>query len=119
MYLSLLDEAAARFKGLLNSGESTKSVMVVTSLNPQKKGGNLIIYFCNLDSISEDTIIILSSDHLYLNSTAATKFYFGNNLAAITEFTMRYKSFNITKLYKMTLSPKKLITALTPVLAMQ
>ncbi|CAN6995282.1 unnamed protein product [Brassica rapa subsp. trilocularis] len=67
VYLSLLDEAAARFKGLLNSGESTKSVMVVTSLNPQKKG-----------------------DHLYLNSTAATKFYFGNNLAAITEFTMRY-----------------------------
>ncbi|CAF1709379.1 unnamed protein product [Brassica napus] len=28
---------AARFKGLLNSGESTNSVMVVTSLNPQKK----------------------------------------------------------------------------------
>ncbi|KAL0644650.1 hypothetical protein Bca4012_042940 [Brassica carinata] len=27
-------------------------------------------------------------DHLYLHSTAATKFYFGNNLAAITEFTM-------------------------------
>ncbi|WZZ45708.1 hypothetical protein YC2023_041967 [Brassica napus] len=37
VYLSLLDEAAARFKGLLNSGESTNSVMVVTSLNPQKK----------------------------------------------------------------------------------
>ncbi|CAN6979911.1 unnamed protein product [Brassica rapa subsp. trilocularis] len=42
VYLSLLDEAAARFKGLLNSGESTKSVMVVTSLNPQKKGDHLI-----------------------------------------------------------------------------
>ncbi|CAN7027935.1 unnamed protein product [Brassica oleracea var. botrytis] len=52
---------------------------------------------------SFDTIIILSSDHLYLHSTAATKFYFGNNLAAITEFTMRYKYFNITKLYKITL----------------
>ncbi|KAH0853985.1 hypothetical protein HID58_092706 [Brassica napus] len=69
VYLSLLDEAAARFKGLLNSGESTNSVMVVTN------------------STSDDTIIILSSDHMYLHSTAATKFYFGNNLAAITEFT--------------------------------
>ncbi|KAH0860222.1 hypothetical protein HID58_088483 [Brassica napus] len=56
-YLSLLDEAAARFKGLLNSGETTNSVMVITN-------------------------------HLYLHSTAATKFYFGNNLTAITEFTM-------------------------------
>ncbi|KAF2573882.1 hypothetical protein F2Q70_00006740 [Brassica cretica] len=36
-YLSLLDEAAARFKGLLNSGETTNSVMVITSLNPQKR----------------------------------------------------------------------------------
>ncbi|KAF3503220.1 hypothetical protein F2Q69_00045680 [Brassica cretica] len=31
---------------------------------------------------------IKKQDHLYLHSTAATKFYFGNNLAAITEFTM-------------------------------
>lgn len=37
VYLSLLDEAAARFKGLLNSGDSTNSVMVVTSINPQKR----------------------------------------------------------------------------------
>ncbi|KAH0857935.1 hypothetical protein HID58_086196 [Brassica napus] len=29
-----------------------------------------------------------SFDHLYLHSTAATKFYFGNNLTAITGFTM-------------------------------
>ncbi|KAL0700567.1 hypothetical protein Bca4012_056689 [Brassica carinata] len=65
VHLSLLDEAAARFKGLLNSGGSTNSVMVVTSLNPQRKG-----------------------DDLYLNSTAGTKFYFGNNIAAISEFTM-------------------------------
>lgn len=44
VYLSLLDKAAARFKSILNSEENTYSVMVVTSLNPQKKGGNLKIY---------------------------------------------------------------------------
>lgn len=38
--------------------------MVVTSLNPQKNG-----------------------DKLYLNSTVGTKFYFRNNIAAITELS--------------------------------
>ncbi|KAL0846335.1 hypothetical protein Bca101_019581 [Brassica carinata] len=66
VYLSLLDDAAAVFKGLLNSGDGIRSVMVVTSLNPEKIG-----------------------DDLHLSSTAATKFYFGNKLPAIADFTKR------------------------------
>ncbi|KAG2312773.1 hypothetical protein Bca52824_024330 [Brassica carinata] len=68
VYLSLLDDAAAVFKGLLNSGDGIRSVMVVTSLNPEKIG-----------------------DHLHLSSTAATKFYFGNKLPAIADFTKSFR----------------------------
>ncbi|CAN6881817.1 unnamed protein product, partial [Brassica oleracea var. botrytis] len=45
------------FTGLLNSGEKTQSVMVVTTVNPKIFGGNL-----------------------YLNSTPVTKFYFDTNI---------------------------------------
>ncbi|KAL0709917.1 hypothetical protein Bca4012_016895 [Brassica carinata] len=62
--VALLDDAAAVFKGLLNSRDSTHSVMLITSLNPQKIG-----------------------DSFYLVSTDATRFYSGPNLPAITEFT--------------------------------
>ncbi|CAG7867325.1 unnamed protein product [Brassica rapa] len=64
VYLSLWDEAAATFRGLISSGERAQSVMVVTAVNPKIFGGNL-----------------------YLNSTPATKFYFDVNLPAITQFT--------------------------------
>ncbi|XP_018470517.2 uncharacterized protein LOC108842180 isoform X1 [Raphanus sativus] len=64
VYLSLWDDAAATFRGLISSGEGTKSVMVVTTVNPKIFGGNL-----------------------YLNSTPATKFYFDLNLPAIAQFT--------------------------------
>uniref|UniRef100_A0A0D3C1L7 DUF223 domain-containing protein n=1 Tax=Brassica oleracea var. oleracea TaxID=109376 RepID=A0A0D3C1L7_BRAOL len=64
VYLSLWDEAAATFRGLISSGERVQSVMVVTTVNPKIFGGNL-----------------------YLNSTPATKFYFDVNIPAITQFT--------------------------------
>ncbi|XP_033135202.1 uncharacterized protein LOC103838925 isoform X2 [Brassica rapa] len=62
--LSLWDDAAANFRGLINSGDRTQSVMVVTTVNPKIFGGNL-----------------------YLNSTPATQFYFDPELQAIAEFT--------------------------------
>nr|VDD37921.1 unnamed protein product [Brassica oleracea] len=64
VYLSLWDEAAATFRGLISSGERAQSVMVVTTVNPKIFGGNL-----------------------YLNSTPATKFYSDMNLPAIAQFT--------------------------------
>ncbi|KAG2282357.1 hypothetical protein Bca52824_053577 [Brassica carinata] len=67
VYLSLWDDAASMFRGLISSGDRTQSVMVVTTVNPKIFGGNL-----------------------YLNSTPATKFYFDPALQAIVEFTARY-----------------------------
>ncbi|KAF3535363.1 hypothetical protein F2Q69_00021439 [Brassica cretica] len=64
VYLSLWDDAASMFRGLISSGDRTQSVMVVTTVNPKIFGGNL-----------------------YLNSTPATKFYFDPALQAIVEFT--------------------------------
>ncbi|XP_018511518.1 uncharacterized protein LOC103849055 isoform X1 [Brassica rapa] len=64
VYLSLWDDAASKFRGLISSGDRTQSVMVVTTVNPKIFGGNL-----------------------YLNSTPATKFYFDRALEAIVEFT--------------------------------
>ncbi|CAF1709381.1 unnamed protein product [Brassica napus] len=69
VYLSLWDEAAATFRGLISSGERAQSVMVVPTVNPKIFGGNL-----------------------YPNSTPATKFYFDMNLPAITQFTARLYS---------------------------
>ncbi|CAF2064562.1 unnamed protein product [Brassica napus] len=66
VYLSLWDDAASMFRGLIGSGDRTQTVMVVTTVNPKLFGGNL-----------------------YLNSTPATKFYFDNTLEAISEFTAR------------------------------
>ncbi|KAF3488918.1 hypothetical protein F2Q69_00052418 [Brassica cretica] len=57
VYLSLLDDAAAVFKAVLNSVDRTHNVMVVTNMTSN------------------------------LNSTAATKFYIGTNLPAIKDFT--------------------------------
>ncbi|CAN7053526.1 unnamed protein product [Brassica rapa subsp. trilocularis] len=64
MHLSLWDEAASMFRGLISSGDRTQSVMVVTTVNPKIFGGNLL-----------------------LNSTPATQFYFDTNFPAIAEFT--------------------------------
>ncbi|CAN7133105.1 unnamed protein product [Brassica rapa subsp. narinosa] len=36
VYLSLWDEAAAMFRGLISSGDRTQTVMVVTTVNPKK-----------------------------------------------------------------------------------
>ncbi|KAJ4901855.1 Uncharacterized protein Rs2_15806 [Raphanus sativus] len=62
--LCLLDNTAAVFKCLLNTGDRTHSVMVVTSVNPKKIGGGL-----------------------YLITTAPTKLFSGLDLYATTEFT--------------------------------
>ncbi|KAF2567493.1 hypothetical protein F2Q68_00027341 [Brassica cretica] len=40
VYLSLWDEAAATFRGLISSGERAQSVMVVTTVNPKIFGGS-------------------------------------------------------------------------------
>ncbi|CAN6860450.1 unnamed protein product [Brassica oleracea] len=52
VYLSLWDEAASTFRGLLKAGDKTKSVMLVTTVNPKLFGGNM-----------------------YLNSTPGTRFF--------------------------------------------
>lgn len=67
VYLSLCDDEAAMFRGLINSGDRSQSVMVVTTVNPKIFGGTL--YF-----------------------TTATKLYFYPALQAIAEFTARYNS---------------------------
>ncbi|CAF2107137.1 BnaC08g47210D [Brassica napus] len=59
VYLSLWDDVASMFRGLISSGDRTQTVMVVTTVNPKIFGGNL-----------------------YLNSTPSTKFYFDPALQA-------------------------------------
>ncbi|KAL0733384.1 hypothetical protein Bca4012_009594 [Brassica carinata] len=63
VYLSLWDEAASTFRGLLKSGDRSQSVLLVTSVNPKLFGGNL-----------------------YLNSTQGTRFFFDTSLPEVTEF---------------------------------
>ncbi|WZZ47322.1 hypothetical protein YC2023_043581 [Brassica napus] len=67
VYLSLWDEAAATFRGLLSSGNKTQSV------NPKIIESGKLAY----------------AGYLYLNSTPASKFYFDRNIPAIEEFTSR------------------------------
>ncbi|CAN7109956.1 unnamed protein product [Brassica rapa subsp. narinosa] len=66
VYLSLWDEAASTFRDLLKAGDKTKSVMLVTTVNPKLFGGNL-----------------------YLNSTPGTCFFFDTSLPEIAEFVSR------------------------------
>ena len=40
VYLSLWDEAASTFRGLLKAGDKTKSLMLVTTVNPKLFGGS-------------------------------------------------------------------------------
>ncbi|CAN7058016.1 unnamed protein product [Brassica rapa subsp. trilocularis] len=63
VYLSLWDEAASTFRGLLKAGDKTKSVMLVTTVNPKLFGGNM-----------------------YLNSTPGTRFFFDTSLPEIATF---------------------------------
>ncbi|KAG2265350.1 hypothetical protein Bca52824_072429 [Brassica carinata] len=63
VYLSLWDEAASTFRGLLKAGDKTKSVMLVTTVNPKLFGGNM-----------------------YLNSTPGTRFFFDTRLPEIATF---------------------------------
>uniref|UniRef100_A0A0D3BI73 Replication protein A 70 kDa DNA-binding subunit B/D first OB fold domain-containing protein n=1 Tax=Brassica oleracea var. oleracea TaxID=109376 RepID=A0A0D3BI73_BRAOL len=63
VYLTLWDEAASTFRGLLKSGDKSKAVMLVTTVNPKLFGGNL-----------------------YLISTQGTRFFFDPKLPEITEF---------------------------------
>lgn len=39
VYLSLWDDVASMFRGLISSGDRTQSVMVVTTVNPKIFGG--------------------------------------------------------------------------------
>lgn len=54
VYLSLWDEAAAMFRGLISSGDRTQTVMVVTTVNPKKFASLLYMlkmlfrWFCRL-----------------------------------------------------------------------
>ncbi|KAH0861926.1 hypothetical protein HID58_079137 [Brassica napus] len=64
--VSLWDEAASAFRGLLRDGDKSQSVMLVTSVNPKMFGGNL-----------------------YLNSTQGTRFFFDTTLPEIAEFVSR------------------------------
>ncbi|XP_013624601.1 PREDICTED: uncharacterized protein LOC106330718 [Brassica oleracea var. oleracea] len=64
--VSLWDEAASAFRGLLRDGYKSQSVMRVTSVNPKLFGGNL-----------------------YLNSTQGTRFFFDTTLPEIAEFVSR------------------------------
>ncbi|RID50180.1 hypothetical protein BRARA_H00925 [Brassica rapa] len=63
VYLSLWDEAASTFRGLLKAGDKTKSLMLVTTVNPKLFGGNM-----------------------YLNSTPGTRFFFDTSLPEIATF---------------------------------
>ncbi|KAH0926797.1 LOW QUALITY PROTEIN: hypothetical protein HID58_019053, partial [Brassica napus] len=67
VYLSLWDEAASTFRGLLKSGYRSQSVLLVTLVNPKLFGGNL-----------------------YLNSTQGTRFFFDTRLPEVTEFVSRH-----------------------------
>ncbi|XP_013590002.1 PREDICTED: uncharacterized protein LOC106298425 [Brassica oleracea var. oleracea] len=64
--VSLWDEAASAFRGLLRAEDKSQSVMLVTSVNPKLFGGNL-----------------------YLNSTQGTRFFFDTTLPEIAEFVSR------------------------------
>ncbi|KAH0893047.1 hypothetical protein HID58_055476, partial [Brassica napus] len=64
--VSLWDEVASAFRGLLRDGYKSQSVMRVTSVNPKLFGGNL-----------------------YLNSTQGTRFFFDTTLPEIAEFVSR------------------------------
>ncbi|KAL0662051.1 hypothetical protein Bca4012_098888 [Brassica carinata] len=61
--MSLWDEAASAFRGLLKAGDKSQSVMLVTTVNPKLFGGNL-----------------------YLNSTQGTRFFFDTSISEIAEF---------------------------------
>ncbi|KAH0894881.1 LOW QUALITY PROTEIN: hypothetical protein HID58_057310 [Brassica napus] len=80
VYLSLWDEAAATFRGLLSSGNKTQSV------NPK------IIEFPYLFYLIPESGKLAYAGYLYLNSTPASKFYFDRNIPAIEEFTSRCSS---------------------------
>ncbi|CAF2071814.1 unnamed protein product [Brassica oleracea] len=43
VYLTLWDEAASTFRGLLKSGDKSKDVLLVTTVNPKLFGGNLYL----------------------------------------------------------------------------
>nr|VDC61005.1 unnamed protein product [Brassica rapa] len=63
VFMSLWDEAASAFRGLLKAGDKSQSVMLVTTVNPKLFGGNL-----------------------YLNSTQGTRFFFDTSISEIAEF---------------------------------
>ncbi|CAN8244967.1 unnamed protein product [Cochlearia groenlandica] len=63
VYLSLWDDVASVFRGLLKAGNRTQSVMVVTTVNPKVFGGNL-----------------------YLNSTPGTEFCFNAESTTVCHF---------------------------------
>ncbi|CAN6997998.1 unnamed protein product, partial [Brassica rapa subsp. trilocularis] len=56
MHLSLWDEAASMFRGLISSGDRTQSVMVVTTVNPKIFGG--MLYLSNFFIYSVMLLII-------------------------------------------------------------
>ncbi|CAH8392652.1 unnamed protein product [Eruca vesicaria subsp. sativa] len=61
-YLSLWDEAASSFMGLLKEGDKTLFVMLVTTVNPKLFGGNM-----------------------YLNSTQGIRFFFETKTPEMAE----------------------------------
>ncbi|KAH0904189.1 hypothetical protein HID58_043692 [Brassica napus] len=72
IYLSLWDEPAVKFRGLLKSGDRTNSVILVTTVIPLKTGGTLH-----------------STGTMFVKSSPATNFFWDPNLPPITEFTAR------------------------------
>ncbi|XP_033135118.1 uncharacterized protein LOC117127995 isoform X1 [Brassica rapa] len=87
VFMSLWDEAASAFRGLLKAGDKSQSVMLVTTVNPKLFGGknhllsnpyNVFIYF--------PLKFILCSGNLYLNSTQGTRFFFDTSISEIAEF---------------------------------
>ncbi|CAN8320575.1 unnamed protein product [Cochlearia groenlandica] len=66
VYMSLWDDAFSVFRGLLQNGDMTQSIMVVTTVNPKLFGGNL-----------------------YLNSTPGTTFCFDPKLEVVSLFATR------------------------------
>ena len=90
MFMSLWDEAASAFRGLLKAGDKSQSVMLVTTVNPKLFGGknhlvsnpyNVFIHFPHK--------FILCSGNLYLNSTQGTRFFFDTSISEIAEFVSR------------------------------
>ncbi|WZZ32362.1 hypothetical protein YC2023_015763 [Brassica napus] len=78
VYLSLWDEAASTFRGLLKAGDKTKSVMLVTTVNPKLFGGSDHLFPASFQA-----------GNMYLNSTPGTRFFFDTNLPDIAEFVSR------------------------------